>query len=71
MCIRVHLLNIQGTPDYRLPTCSRGLKVVLKAKNISISKLYFPKVSKLNNYNIYDWKFFPFATGVQDTGGAP
>ncbi len=21
--------------------------------------------------NFYDWRFFPFATGVNDTGGAP
>jgi hypothetical protein len=25
-------------------------------------------VSKLNNKNFYDWRFFAFATGVVDTG---
>ncbi len=28
-------------------------------------------VSKQNNYNFYDGRFFPFANGVNDTGGAP
>ncbi len=28
-------------------------------------------MSKQNNQNFYDWRFFPFATGVNDTGGAP
>ncbi len=36
-------------------------------------KLYYPKVFKGNNENFSDWRFFPFATGVNDTdtGGAP
>ncbi len=31
--------------------------------------IYFPKVSKQNNSNFYDWRFFPFATRVNDTVG--
>ncbi len=27
-------------------------------------------MSKLNNSNNYDWRFFPFATSVVDTGGS-
>jgi hypothetical protein len=27
-------------------------------------------VSKRNNENFSDWRFFPFATGLKDTGGA-
>ncbi len=34
-------------------------------------QLYYPKVSKRNNENFSDWRFFPFATGVNDIGGAP
>ncbi len=30
--------------------------------------LYYPKVTKQNYYNFSDWRFFPFATGVVDTG---
>jgi hypothetical protein len=32
---------------------------------------YYPKVSKRNNENFSDRRFFPFATGANDTGGAP
>ncbi len=38
----------------------------LEGKKVSISLLYFPKVSKLNNLN-----FFAFATGVNDTSSKP
>ncbi len=30
-----------------------------------------PKVSKQNHINCSAWRFFPFATGVVDTGGKP
>jgi hypothetical protein len=30
-----------------------------------------PKISKQNIYNFSDWRFFPIATGVIDTCGAP
>ncbi len=43
----------------------------LKGKYFSICQLYYPKVSKQNNYNFSDWRFFPFATGVNDTEVAP
>ncbi len=44
--------------------------VNLKEK-ISLHVLHYTKVSKENNLNIPDWRFFPFAAGVNDTGGAP
>ena len=28
-------------------------------------------MSKQNNWNFSDWRFFPFATGVHDTSDAP
>ncbi len=43
----------------------------LKEKNITICWLYYPNVSKLNILNFSVWRFFPFATGVNDTGVAP
>jgi hypothetical protein len=43
----------------------------LEEKNLSICKLYYPKVSKTNNANFFDRRFFPFATGVNKIGGAP
>ncbi len=30
--------------------------------------LYYPKMSKQNIENFYDWRIFTFATGVNDTG---
>ena len=33
--------------------------------------LYYPKVSQQNFLNFSDWRFFSFATGVNDTGGQP
>jgi hypothetical protein len=32
---------------------------------------YFSKVSNHNIYNFFDGRFFPFATGVNDTGVSP
>ncbi len=32
---------------------------------------FYPKVSKRNHKKFSDWRFFPFATGVVDTGGKP
>ncbi len=36
-----------------------------------IRYIYYPKVSKKNNEHFSDYRFFPFATGVYDTSGAP
>jgi hypothetical protein len=43
----------------------------LKNLFFSLYYLYYPKVSKRNNKNFSDWRFFPFATGASGTGGAP
>jgi hypothetical protein len=46
--------------------------VNLKAKIYILYMLTLhSNVSKENNSNFSDWWFFPFATGVVDTGGAP
>ncbi len=60
-----HRWQIMGT----ISGC-RHLKLNLKAK-IYIYVNNTPKVSKQNNENFSDWRFCPFATGVNDTGGAP
>jgi hypothetical protein len=49
-------------------------KMNLKQKKFTymLLYLYYPKVSiRNNNTNFPGWRFFPFATGVNDTGGAP
>ncbi len=43
----------------------------LAGKNLYICLLYQPKASKQNDYNFSAWRFFPFATGVNDTSGKP
>ncbi len=43
----------------------------LEGKNLYIRFLYYPKVTKQNYQNFSDCRFFPFATGVVDTGGKP
>ncbi len=62
-----HRWQIMGT----ISGCSRHLKVNLKAKIY----IYVSSTTQRWPNNIikvfYDWRFFPFATGVVDTGGKP
>jgi len=41
------------------------------SRRYSHVKVRLIPVSKQNNENFYDWRFFHFSTGVNDTGGAP
>ncbi len=43
----------------------------LEGKNLYICFLYYPKVTNQNYEKFSDWRFFPFTTGVFDTGGKP
>jgi hypothetical protein len=62
----VNLPPVENGNNIRLLT----LLSELEGKNLSLCKLYQPKVSKQNNQNFSDWRFFPFAIGVKgDTGG--
>jgi hypothetical protein len=51
------IVNTGGKHWEQLSNCWQ-LKMNLKKKNVSICLLYFPKVSKRNNANVSDWRFF-------------
>ncbi len=56
-------------PGQTMGTIADNLKRTWK-KNIYMLTL-LPKVSKRNHKKFSDWRFFPVATGVNDTGGKP
>jgi hypothetical protein len=63
-------------PVLLTPVANNGIRLQtpeseLEGKNLYKCFLYYQKVTKQNYYNFSDSRFFPFATGVVDTGGKP
>jgi hypothetical protein len=60
--------NTGGKQWEQLSNCWQLMN--LKKKNYLYANSSTQRCPK-NNENFSDWRFFPFATGVDDTGGAP
>jgi hypothetical protein len=54
----------------QFPPSPRVSQYELEEKKFIYKQTLLPKSVKKNNENFSDVRFFPFATGVNDTGGA-